>query len=82
MHISIYAWLTITMRGEPYMEMEATRPTLPTKDFRWRWSSNTTAEIAVVKPNTTITGTSVTPTLIYFKVKYIWISVTNFYFSQ
>lgn len=55
------------MRGEPYMEMEATRPTLPTNDFRWRWSSNTTAEIAVVKPNTTITGTNVTPTLIYIK---------------
>lgn len=57
-------YLTITIRGEAYMETEAMKPTLPTNDFRWPWSSNTTAENAVVKPNTTITGTNVTPTLI------------------
>jgi len=56
--------------------MEATRPTLPTNDFRWRWSSNTKAEIAVVKPNPTITGTNVTPTLIYFKVYILYGSMS------
>lgn len=54
--------LTITTRGDPYSVTEITKPMLPTRSFRWRWSWNTKAETAAIMQKISTTGIAVMAT--------------------